>query len=202
MLRIGLTGGIGSGKTTVSDIFSALGVPVIDMDLIARDVVVPGQPALEKIKSLFGDNICSEDGQLDRKALRKLIFNDEQKRKQLEEIIHPAIRQSVKNKLDQLSTAYCIIVIPLLFETGQKDLIDRILVVDSNIEDQIERTKKRDHIEENDVRQIMGSQVDRQTRLNKADDIVHNTGDIASLTSQIEALHEKYLGLSNNFHAL
>ncbi len=199
MLKVALTGGIGSGKSTVSDLFAELGVPIIDMDLVARQAVMPGEPALQEIKALFGDDICTDSGELDRKKLRRIIFDNEQKRKQLEAIIHPRIRQHVDSEINQLSSPYCIIVIPLLFETGRKDSIDRILVVDSSVEEQLQRTIQRDNIDEEYVKRIIASQTDRQTRLEQADDVIHNTGEITSLSSQVNALHQKYLELSSKF---
>lgn len=198
MLKIGLTGGIGSGKSTVAKLFAELGIPVIDMDVLAREVVMPGQPALLEIKKCFGAQICNKDGELNRKKLRDIIFSAPDKREQLEDIIHPRIRQRVKTLIDELDTAYCIIVIPLLFETGRQDSIDRILVVDTRVEDQIRRTMQRDKISENDVRDIIATQVDRQTRLDNANDIINNTEDIASLKDQVNHLHQHYLELSRN----
>jgi dephospho-CoA kinase len=199
MLKIGLTGGIGSGKTTISNLFAELGVPVIDMDIIARQLVMPGQAALQEIIATFGNGIRSKSGELDRNKLRKLIFADERKRKQLEAILHPRIRQTVDKRLSELTYPYCIIVIPLLFETGRQDTIDRILVIDTSVEDQIKRTMDRDDVDQEQVKRIISSQVDRQTRLNHADDIIHNTDDISSLSSQVSALHKKYLELAPNF---
>lgn len=155
MLKIGLTGGIGSGKSTVATLFSELGIPVIDMDVLAREVVMPGQPALQEIKKYFGDQICDKNDELDRRKLRDIIFSTPDKRTQLEAIIHPRIRQRVKTLVEELTTPYCIIVIPLLFETDRQDDIDRILVVDTRIEDQIQRTMQRDNISENAVRDII-----------------------------------------------
>ena len=196
MLRIGLTGGIGSGKSSVAALFADLGVPIIDMDVLAREVVMPGQPALQEIKKIFGVQICNDDGELNRRELRDIIFADPDKRKQLEDIVHPRIRERAKNLIDEMDTPYCIIVIPLLFETGRQDTIDRILVVDTSIENQIQRTMQRDNIDEDHVRNIIEAQIDRQTRLDSADDTISNTGDVDNLKSQVNQLHQHYLELS------
>ncbi len=196
MLKIGLTGGIGSGKSTVTRLFADLGVPIIDMDIIAREVVMPGQPALDEIKALFGSEICTPDNELDRKKLRDIVFSDAVKRKQLEDIVHPRIRDRVKDLQAELDAPYCIIVIPLLLETEGQDRIDRILVVDTSIEEQIQRTMQRDKVSEDQVRKIIASQVDRQTRLDKADDIINNSGATAQLQAQVSKLHQQYLVLA------
>ena len=198
MFRIGLTGGIGSGKSTVTDMFAELGVPVIDMDLLARDIVRPGQAALAEIKTVFGPDICNEQGELDRKRLRQIIFADAQKRKQLEAITHPRIRQRVEEIIAGLATPYCIIVIPLLFETGRRDNLDRILVVDCTPDEQIRRTMQRDHIDADYVKRIIASQVDRQERLNGADDVITNSGELDELSTQVQQLHRKYLELAHS----
>ncbi len=198
MLKIGLTGGIGSGKSTVANLFSQHGAPIIDMDEIAREVVLPGKPAMQEIREYFGDDICDEKGILDRKKLRAVIFNDEDKRQHLENIVHPRIRQRVVEKLKPLNSPYCIIVIPLLFETGLQDTVDRILVVDVSVEEQITRTTQRDNLDEDYAMKIIASQVDRQTRLDNADDIIDNSGDITELESRIEKLHQKYLELAHS----
>jgi len=198
MLKIGLTGGIGSGKSSVSALFLDLGVPVIDMDVLAREVVMPGQPALQEIIRLFGEHVCDANGELKRRRVRDIIFTDPNKRRQLEAIIHPAIREQVRRRLNNMDSPYCIIVIPLLFETGQKDMIDRILVVDSRPEDQLQRTMRRDNISKDDVQNIMATQVSRQTRLELADDIINNSEGIPRLKEQVQQLHQHYLDLCRN----
>ncbi|MGB5442184.1 MAG: dephospho-CoA kinase [Gammaproteobacteria bacterium] len=197
-LVIGLTGGIGSGKTTVADGFAALGVPVIDADLIARELVEPGQPALDQIRTLFGAECLSADGRLDRALVRRRIFADESLRHRLEAILHPDIRNRINDLIAEVRTAYCIVVIPLLLETGQDDLIDRILVVDAPEEEQIKRVAARDKLSHNAVMTIMGTQADRQTRLAAADDIIANNSDLETLMSQIRSLHRRYLEISND----
>lgn len=201
MLKIGLTGGIGSGKSTAANLFADLGIPIIDMDVLAREIVEPGQVALQEIKKLFGDNICNAHGELDRSRLRKIIFADPLMRKQLENIIHPKIRDRVRKLLAMQESPYCIIVIPLLFETQQQDLVDRILVIDSTVGNQIKRTMQRDNISESYVRDIMETQVARDLRLEKADDVIQNTGNKQELASQVRHLHSKYLELSRNLTA-
>ncbi len=196
MLKIGLTGGIGSGKTSVTNLFAELGVTIIDMDILAREVVLPGQPALRDIKKTFGEQICDKNDELNRKKLRDIIFAEPDKRQQLEAIIHPRIREQAQAVINKLNTPYCIIVIPLLFETGRQDTIDRILLVDTSIEAQIQRTMARDSISEDYVKNIIATQVDRQTRLKHADDIINNTGEISDLKAQIKHLHKHYLELS------
>ncbi len=196
MLKIGLTGGIGSGKTAVTNLFAELGVTIIDMDVLAREVVLPGQPALSEIKKTFGESICNPHDELDRKKLREIIFAEPHKRQQLEAILHPRIRERVQARIKELDTAYCIIVIPLLFETGRQDSVDRILVVDASIEDQLRRTMQRDNISEDDAKSIISAQVDRATRLEQADDIINNTGDLSDLHTRVEQLHQNYLELS------
>ena len=198
MLVIGLTGGIGSGKSTVAELFADLGVPVIDTDIIAHELVTPGQTALKEITTLFGNEILNTDGSLNRKALRELVFNSEKKRQQLEAILHPRIREQVQRRLDALSVAYCIVVIPLLLETGQQDQVQRILVVDTPETIQIKRSMKRDDTHEEGIKKIIAAQVDRQTRLAAADEIIHNEGSIEQLKQQVQVLHSLYTKLAGS----
>ena len=197
-LVIGLTGGIGSGKTTVADGFAALGVPVIDADLIARELVEPGEAALDEIQALFGADCLTAEGRLDRARMRQRIFADDTLRHQLEAILHPEIRRRIKVLVENVRAAYCIVVIPLLLETGQNDLIDRVLVVDTPEEEQIKRVAARDKLSHNAVIMIMDAQADRVTRLAAADDIIVNNSDLETLMSQIRSLHRRYLELSND----
>lgn len=198
MLIIGLTGGIGSGKSTVADMFGELGVPIIDMDLIARQIVEPGQPALEQISHMFGDNLVDADGQLNRPLLSKIIFDSTEKRHQLETILHPLIRQETEHQLAKLEAPYCIVVIPLLFESDQRSLVDRILVVDAPESMQISRTMQRDGISTTQVEKILASQVDRQSRSSAADDIINNSGELAALRLQVNNLDQTYRALAEN----
>ncbi|MDH5179846.1 MAG: dephospho-CoA kinase [Gammaproteobacteria bacterium] len=195
-LVIGLTGGIGSGKTTVANMFAAYGINIVDMDVIAHAIVEPGQPALQEIVSAFGAEVLGRDGSLNRQHLRKLVFADPAKRKQLEGILHPRIRAEARHQVDKATSPYCMMVIPLLFETGQNDLIQRILVVDTTPDLQLQRTMQRDNANREDVEKIIRVQVDRNARLAGADDIIENLGDEAALLAGVEALHQKYLSLA------
>lgn len=196
MLVIGLTGGIGSGKTAVSDAFARLGVPVIDTDLLAREVVRPGQPALAEIVSAFGSACLDGSGNLDRRYLRQEIFASPQRRERLEAILHPRIFQAVRERLASLQAPYCLVVIPLLAETRAADLIDRILVVDAPESEQIRRVMARDGVDEEQARRALQAQARRAQRLEIADDVLDNSGDLAELESQVAALHQRYLGLA------
>ncbi|HFE38622.1 MAG TPA: dephospho-CoA kinase, partial [Gammaproteobacteria bacterium] len=164
MLKVGLTGGIGCGKTTVSNHFKALGVPVIDADEISRELVQPGLPAYRAIVEAFGPSILTPRGELDRAGLRRLIFADTEAKLALEAILHPRIQQTISDKIKTLDSQYCIIVIPLLVETGEYSLLDRVLVIDAARELQISRTLARDKISREQVEAMLASQVDRTTR--------------------------------------
>lgn len=196
MLSIGLTGGIGSGKSTVSALFARLGVPVLDTDLIARQLVEPGQPALEEIHTRFGPQVLTPDGRLDRAALRERVFADPEQRGALEGILHPRIRAAVREAREGLSAPYCVVVIPLLFESGQRELVDRILVVDVPEAEQVRRTRARDGLSEATVRAIMAAQVPRAVRLEGADEVISNDGDEAALEARVHELHRRYLRLA------
>ncbi len=198
MLKIGLTGGIGSGKTTVTQKFSALGVPIIDADEISRELVQPGQPAFVEIVNEFGDKVLKSSGEIDRQYLRDLIFSDAKSRVKLESILHPLIRLKMSQQIELLDNPYCIIAIPLLIETGQADLVDRILVLDVPRELQVRRTMERDNSSAEAIEAVLNSQVDNQTRLSLADDVLNNSGDIEDLLQQVEALNEKYKVLVNH----
>jgi len=193
MLIIGLTGGIGSGKTSTAQCFAKLGVPVIDADILARELTQAPSPVLSKIIEYFGKSILTEDGHLDRKQLREIIFNGPQKRLWLENLLHPLINQAIKNQLSQLNSPYCIVVIPLLVETGPYSFLDRILVIDAPEQQQIERLKTRDQTSPELINKILSSQADRQARLAAADDIIINDGEFEHLAKQVEKLHAQYL---------
>jgi len=195
-LKVGLTGGIGSGKTTVADLFARLSVPIIEADEISREVVKTGEPAYEKIIKLFGNDIINEDGELRRDYLRKLIFNDMELKKQLESIIHPDVRKRINDCIKRVTHPYCIISIPLLFESGLQNTVDRILVIDTSEALQISRASKRDHVEPDDIRKIIQNQISRNDRLVQADDVIVNNEDIEQLVSQVEKLNSKYLKLA------
>lgn len=196
MLKIGLTGGIGSGKTTVADCFASLGVPVIDADKIAHELAAPGQPALQAIASAFGPDILCDDGQLDRARLRAIVFNDTARRKQLEEILHPRIRAEMRRRIADIEASaapYCILSIPLLLETGQTDLVDRILVVDTLEDLQYHRVRVRNGLPDAEIAAIIHAQVSREQRLAAADDIIANDGGLEELRQHVLGLHQRYL---------
>lgn len=197
-LVVGLTGGIGSGKTTVANGFHALGIPVIDADKLARELVEPGQPALGEIISTFGTEATTTDGRLDRNYMRQRIFANPGQKSQLEAILHPKIRQRIRALLADIRTPYCIVVIPLLLETGQTDLVDRILVVDSPEKEQLTRVAARDSLSDNAIMAIINSQTDRNTRLAAADDIIVNDRGMSELTGHIQKLHRHYMGITHD----
>jgi dephospho-CoA kinase len=194
-LRIGLTGGIASGKTAVADLFAARGVPVIDTDEIARDVVQPGAPALGQLLAAFSSEILAPDGTLDRKRLRARVFSDPQARAQLEQILHPAIRAEVERRAARAAGPYQVIVIPLLVETSAT-YVDRVLVVDCSAETQLRRLLARDAESEQQARAMLAAQATREQRLQRADDVILNEGELTALAPQVDALHAKYLALS------
>ncbi|PUB84430.1 MAG: dephospho-CoA kinase [gamma proteobacterium symbiont of Ctena orbiculata] len=198
MLVIALTGGIGSGKSAVSSHLESLGVPVIDADQLAHQLVKPGSPALLEIQATFGEELVDGNGVLDRAALRKTVFDDPQQRRRLEGILHPRIREAMEEWLARQSAPYAVLVIPLLFETGQTSLSDRVLVVDCDESLQIERVLQRDEISREQIRQIMTSQVDRKTRLQGADDVIENNGSLKALIEATERLHRNYLKMANS----
>jgi dephospho-CoA kinase len=196
MLTVGLTGGIGSGKSTVAERLAQLGVPVIDTDQLSRDLVEPGMPALEEIVHTFGQELLNARGRLDRKALRARVFAEPNDRKRLEAILHPRIRAEMLRRLSTLDAPYAVLVIPLLVETGQADLADRVLVVDVPHAIQIQRVRQRDGSEEASVRRILAAQCNRATRLAAADDVIDNSGTPEQLTHQIRLLHRRYTQLA------
>jgi dephospho-CoA kinase len=192
MLKVALTGGIGCGKTTVCDFFSELNAPIIDTDDIAKQLVAPGQPALNEIISIFGESVLTPHGDLDRAKLSEIIFSSPSKKQQLEAVLHPKIRNVVKDSLNALTTPYAIVAIPLLFETNQQNSYDRILLVDCDEQQQLERTLARDTRSKEQVLSIMKAQVSRQTRLQLADDIIINTGKIDDLKVKVAELDRFY----------
>jgi len=198
MLTIGLTGGIGSGKSTVSDLFSNLGVPIIDTDLISHRLLEPDQSGYEKVIAHFGDKLLGKDQQIDRRQLRRVVFNDEAEKLWLEATLHPIIYRQTQQQIEQLeATAYAIVVIPLLFETDFRALLDRILVIDCCPETQIRRLTARDHIDLKLARLMLAQQWTNQARLERADDVIHNGSDLdIDLDQQVAKLHHKYLLLT------
>lgn len=199
MLRIALTGGIGCGKTEACRIFQQqYQVPVIDTDVIARQLVQPGEDALQQIINVFGKDVLLPDGTLNRAALANQIFNNEVKRQQLESILHPKIRNAVKQQIQQLDAAYVIVAVPLLIETGQQADYDRVLVIDCEPSQQLERTLQRDERNAQQIQAIIDAQVSRQQRLQVADDIIDNSKDRQFLQQQIAQLHKNYLQQSRH----
>lgn len=192
MLRVGLTGGIGSGKSTVAALFAELGAPIIDADIVARKIVEPGTACFQKIVAHFGNEILSLHGGLDRKTMRTLVFNNPEKKTWLENLLHPEIRAEMAAKINTVTFPYCILVIPLLTETGNNPLVDRVLVVDADEAKQIERAKARDEQSVEEIQRIIAAQSTRQFRLSKADDVITNNGSIDELKKQVTALHKKY----------
>ncbi len=196
MLKVGLTGGIGSGKSTVAKSLQAKGITLVDADQIAREVVAPGEAALLSIKETFGPEIILENGSLNRSALKQRIFSDPAAKKQLEDILHPSIRQRILQRLDEATdTPYVVADIPLLVENNYPQYFDRVIVVDCTEAQQIARVKSRDNMPDKQIKSIMQSQASRQQRLEAATDVVDNTGDLASLKTQVEKLHETLLSL-------
>lgn len=193
-MRIGLTGGIASGKTTVADLFAELGVAVIDTDVIARDVVAPGQPALRRLVEAFGDDILDSKGELDRRRMRRRVFADESQRKKLEAILHPVIGAEMMARAEAAGGPYQVLVVPLLLETGMGGLVDRILVVDCPPQTQMERLMARDGETEQGARRILDAQLDRADRLAAADDVLVNDGDLEGLRGRVRDLHRAYSG--------
>lgn len=195
MLRIGLTGGIGSGKSTVAALFAHHGAPVIDADEIAKQLVAPGKTAYDEVVQTFGPKVLNLQRELDRSHLRALIFADPEKRKRLEAILHPRVRDEIQAQVQKLSAPYCLIVIPLLIEAGMHDLVDRILVVDAHEDLQISRVALRGWSKQQ-IRKALAVQIGRAERLRQAQDVVENNGDLAQLTRRVEALHQGYLSLA------
>jgi len=196
VLRVALTGGIGSGKTAVSQRFEALGVPVLDADIIARELVAAGTDALQDISACFGAEILTATGELDRARLRALVFSDPLQRRRLEDILHPRIRACMEQRAAASLGPYVIMVIPLLLETGRQRDFHRVLVVDTQESLQVARAARRDGADEADIRRIMAQQADRVARLQAADDLICNTTTLAALDQQVQALHQCYLHLA------
>ncbi|MGI9202715.1 MAG: dephospho-CoA kinase [Woeseiaceae bacterium] len=197
-MRIGLTGGIASGKSLVAGFFEELGVPVIDTDVVAREVVAPGMPALDEIQAEFGAAVIATDGSLDRQAMRRIVFSNDQKRSQLENILHPLIQASAARRAEAAEGPYVIIVVPLLFESPMKESMDRILVVDCSEQTQLRRLTARDNEDEMSARRIMATQATRQERLSIADDVITNDGSLDDTRAAVAALHDFYLSLDRN----
>lgn len=198
-LIIGLTGGIGSGKTTVSDLFAQKGIVIVDADIIAREVVAPGTPALQAIAERFGPQVLSDSGELDRKALRAEVFSEPGKQQWLNQLLHPLIREQMISQSQGARSPYCILAIPLLVENQLQALVSRVLVVDVPEATQLQRASARDSAQENadqqQIKNIMAAQCPRDVRLAAADDVIHNDAGIEALAPQVEKLHQFYTSL-------
>ena len=194
--RVGLTGGIASGKSTAAKFFGALGIPIIDTDQLARDIVEPGQPPLERLVERFGPSILTEDGHLDRPALRNIVFSDPKARADLEALTHPAIGSAAEKRSAEAGGVYQIVMIPLLVEKGLGSQLDRVLVVDCDEELQIRRLQARDGSTLEQARAILNAQASRTARLKAAHDVIKNDGDMSAVRDQVETLHARYLELA------
>jgi len=192
-LRVGLTGGIGSGKSAAAAIFAELGVPVVNADQVAREVVEPGEPALARIAEHFGAGILDSEGRLDRRQLREIVFSDPQQKRWLEALLHPLIRLRTLEQLAKFSTPYTILESPLLFESGQRALVDCAVVVDVDEPTQIARTTTRDGVDVAQAKRILAAQMTRQERCGQADYLLDNSADLSALRRQVEQLHRQLL---------
>ena len=198
---IGISGGIGSGKTTVTDLFAKYGIEVIDADVIAREVVEPGSPALKAIVHKFGQFVLNESGgsssgTLDRAKLRNLVFNNIETKNWLNQLLHPAIRQQMLLQTKQAKSAYCLLSVPLLVESKLYEQVDRVVIVDVDEQTQLQRTLLRDKTNEQQILAIMRAQATRQQRLAVADDIIDNNGQVNDLATQVAQLHKRYLQMA------
>ena len=193
MLVIGLTGGIGSGKSTVATLFEELGIEVIDADSLARKVVEPGTMALVKIAERFGNELIDSDGRLKRSEMREIVFNDPQQKAWIEKLLHPLINELMKSRLASCTSEYCLLESPLLLETDQHELVDRVLVVDVSEQVQLQRTLQRDDSDESVIKSIIAAQLGRNERLHRADDIIDNENGIDDLKTRVAELHYQYL---------
>ena len=196
MLVIGVTGGIGSGKTAATDHFQSLGITVVDADLASRVIVEPGRPALKAIEEHFGASVIAADGTLDRRALREIVFAKPEERKWLEQLTHPLIGQEIASQIQNSKSEYTILASPLLLESSQHHLAKRVLVIDVPESVQVERTITRDNTTEDGVKAIIAAQMKRQDRLAKADDVIVNDQDLAHLQQEVEKLHQTYLEMA------
>lgn len=198
MYVVAITGGIGSGKTTIANQFAALGIEVVDADLIAREVVAPGTPALAAIVNHFGPEILTEQGLLDRRVLRERIFSDPAAKSWLNALLHPIIRSEMLRQCAAVSSPYCLLVVPLLVENRLTELADRVLVIDVDEATQIERTCRRDGVSREQAQAILASQANRSERLAMADDVLDNqSGTTETIRARILALHETYLAFAS-----
>lgn len=201
MLVIGLTGGIGSGKTLATEHFQRLGITVVDADVCARVVVEPGRPALAEIAAAFGPGVIQADGSLDRAALRHIVFADPEQRRRLEAITHPRIREEIARQIAASTSPYTILVSPLLFESGQDAFAQRTVLVDAHESLQRHRAATRDKVSEKQIEAIMAAQMSREARRARADDVILNEGHIEHLHAMVEKLHQRYLELAREADA-
>jgi dephospho-CoA kinase len=192
-LVVGLTGGIASGKSAVAAVFVALGAGLVDTDAVAREVVAPGEPGLAAVRTAFGAKVLLPSGEIDRAALRGLVFEDDAKRRQLESLLHPLIRARTLAKLADVTTPYAIVAVPLLVETDFRQVVDRVLVVDCPEHLQLERLMKRDAMPRPEALAMLRAQADRATRLKAAHDVIDNGGTREAMRAQVELLHRRYL---------
>lgn len=195
-LIIGLTGGIGSGKTMATNRFASLGITIVDADLVSRVIVAPGQPALQDIRAQFGNEVLLDDGSLNRAALRSIVFTHPEARKTLERITHPRIAEEIARQLAASTSPYTILVSPLLFESGQQRFTQRTVLVDTTEALQQSRAAQRDGVSEDHIKAIMAAQMSREERLQRADDVLLNDGNLDHLHQAVDALHQRYLALA------
>lgn len=193
---VALSGGIASGKSTVEKLFAQLGVPIVDADIIAHQVVAKGQPALAAIARHFGEHLLQADGSLNRSQLRQLIFNDESQRQWLNQLLHPIINQQTQQQFAQVKQPYLLWVVPLLVENNLQKSADRVLIITTDPAIQLERLQKRDNIDKSLAEKMLSSQASNLARLAVADDIIDNNQDLSSLTEKVQRLHKQYLQLS------
>jgi dephospho-CoA kinase len=198
MLKVGLTGGVASGKSMVATMFAELGAALVDTDLLAREVVAPGEPGLDAVRMLFGPGVITEAGELDRRALRSIVFADAAKRRHLEDVLHPLIRERTLQRLHEAAGPYTIVIVPLLVETFFGQLVDRVLVVDCPVAAQLERLVRRDGLSHEEAEAMIAAQTSRASRLEAADDVIDNSGSIDATRSQVARLHRSYLDLAAN----
>lgn len=198
MLVIGLTGGIGSGKSTAADLFTAKGIQVVDTDQLAREVVAPGSTALQAIAAHFGPDILDTDGNLRRAELRRIVFADAEQRRWLEALLHPLIASLMQQRIAACSSPYCMIESPLLLETSQHELADRVLVIDVSEATQLQRTEQRDGSDPATIKAIIDAQMSRDARLAKADDVITNNQGLAELRQAVDDMHNRYLQIARD----
>jgi len=199
MMVVGMTGGIGSGKSTAATLFAKHSVPIIDTDIIAREIVEPGMPAHTAIVEHFGNDICNDDETLNRARLKQCILQNDTDREYLETLLHPEIRASVIQKLEKLDGCYCIVVIPLLVEKGNYSMLHRTLVIDSTVDNQVSRAQQRDHMDIATIEAILTLQASREQRLARADDVIENNSRLVDLEAQVSKLHEKYMAICDQY---